>query len=83
MNLIKRLALKRFCTVKPTTFEDDYELIECLGQGSTSRVYRSLDVRSNEEVIVKLFKKVLDQKIERESRMLKLVRSCPHTQQLR
>lgn len=75
--------MARFSLVKPTTFEDDYELIECLGQGSTSRVYRSLDVRTNEEVIVKLFKKVVEEKILRESRMLWEVKSCPNVQQLR
>lgn len=84
MNLIGRVSNRRlFCTVKPTTFEDDYELIECLGQGSTARVYRSLDVRTNQQVIVKLFKKVVEHKIERESRMLWAVKSCPHVQQLK
>lgn len=80
---VRRVVQRGFSLTKPTTLEDDYEILSCLGQGSTSRVYNAIDVRTNEKVIVKLFKKIMDQKIERESRVLKLVRGCPNVQQLK
>ena len=83
MNLVRRMAARTFSTSKPTALEDDFELINCLGQGSTSRVYLAVDVRTNERVVVKLFKKILEYKIEREIGVLKQIRECPHVQQLR
>ena len=80
---VRRITRRMFCLTKPTTLEDDYELLSSIGKGSTSRVYNAIDVRTNEKVIVKLFKKILDHKIERESRVLKLVRGCPNVQQLK
>jgi TolB-like protein/Tfp pilus assembly protein PilF/predicted Ser/Thr protein kinase len=64
-----------------STFADRYQVIEELGKGGMGRVYRVLDKKLNEEVVLKLIKPEigLDKKtIERFSNELKLSRKIVH-----
>lgn len=65
-----------FGTIAKRSLEDDYEALSVLGQGSTSRVFLGIDVRDSHKVVLKIFKKMDEAKIDREVSVLKEVSEC-------
>ena len=45
--------------------EDDYEIMGFLGQGSTSRVFLGTNILTNQKVVIKIFKQIPEDKIQR------------------
>lgn len=70
--------LNWFGTTARKSLEDDYEVLSVLGQGSTSRVFLGIDIRDYHKVVLKMFKKMDEAKIQREIGVLRELRDCPN-----
>jgi serine/threonine protein kinase len=63
--------------------EDDYEILGFLGQGSTSRVFLGSNILTNQKVVIKIFKQIPEDKIQREIRVNNKINSyCEQNHQL-
>ncbi len=62
---------------------DCFELKEKIGKGKYSDVYEGIDIRDNEEIVVKLLKPVRKIKIVREIRILQILKDHPYITQIK
>lgn len=48
------------------SFTDDYEVLHLLGKGSSARVFQGFNVLSGQKVVVKMFKHMPEERINKE-----------------
>ena len=56
---------------------EDYEIINKIGKGKYSEVYKGMDVTSDKQVVIKVLKPVKKSKMKREIKILKGLNSHP------
>lgn len=61
---------------------DHYQLVEKIGRGKYSEVFKAVDTRTNTYVVVKILKPVRQSKIKREIKILENLRGGPNVIQL-
>ena len=61
---------------------DNYEITKTLGRGKYSDVYEGIDSKTNKQVVLKILKPVRKVKINREIRILQILKGGPHIVEL-